>query len=561
MAMVAASVARQSLGRRISVSVVAALAVAMAVAIASIGFYNFKRNDNLVAAQSFTFEARMSAVAGGLMARGETGGLRALAASNRAERDIVSVLILNNSNTVVAQYHREGESIEKLDSVAVSARAADAKPLVAGALDFHGSYIDFLTPIMDPRDPANRLGTLAWRFDLTPWSAASLKETLVIAVIGLCFVLGLAAWLLYLLRRAMHPLAALTGTVQKLKDGQLDVEVPAVSRNDEIGALARIVAEFRDFETERRQIEAARETDAAQKRSEISRRNALVETLSRETGQSLASLDQGSEWLNSSADTLGELATHTVSRVISASQAVRRASGDIISVAQSAEELARSIAGIETQSASMKDIAGTTSQSVRATSLTMGSLAERAREIDEVVGLISAIAGQTNLLALNATIEAARAGEAGRGFAVVAQEVKSLAAQTADATSRITAQIAAVQNAAGQAVSAIGSISTRMDELDAAVTLIAAAMTEQSGTTSEIARSVSAAASAASEADREFEALESSAGETDSAAIGVRVAAEAVAAETATIRASVRHFLADVGAVRSASAERDADAA
>ena len=44
--------------------------------------------------------------------------------------------------------------------------------------------------------------------------------------------------------------------------------------------------------------------------------------------------------------------------------------------------------------------------------------------IQEIVGMISAIASQTNLLALNATIEAARAGEAGRGFAIVASESK-----------------------------------------------------------------------------------------------------------------------------------------
>jgi methyl-accepting chemotaxis protein len=67
------------------------------------------------------------------------------------------------------------------------------------------------------------------------------------------------------------------------------------------------------------------------------------------------------------------------------------------------------------------------------------------RVLSEVGGIVESIAGiarQTNLLALNATIEAARAGDAGRGFSIVAAEVKKLAVDTQDATSRARAIIA-----------------------------------------------------------------------------------------------------------------------
>jgi methyl-accepting chemotaxis protein len=363
---------------------------------------------------------------------------------------------------------------------------------------------------------------------------AAITVVLTLVVIGISLLIA---------RRVTEPLNGLAGAMKQLAAGDLDIPALALDRQDEVGAMSRALAVFRDAEAERRQLEAERRREQELK----DRRQAAVETLTRDFNQGvkdvLGVVSASAQDLRTVAQEMSGVAEDTSSRSATVAAAAEQASANVQTVAAAAEQLAASESEISRQVGRSSQVAQEASAEAERITGIVGGLAEATRQIGDVVNLINDIASQTNLLALNATIEAARAGEAGKGFAVVANEVKNLANQTAKATDEITAQIAAVQGATDDAVRAISGIGRTIAEVNEAAAAIATAVEEQGAATREIARNVQEASQGTREVTTSIMHVSAGASQTGGKAAQVTATADQLINRAQELAGEVADFL------------------
>jgi len=331
------------------------------------------------------------------------------------------------------------------------------------------------------------LGETDMREALAPARGLALRTVLIAVVLALAVLVAA----LLLAGGISEPVNSIAALAKEISKGNLTVDLPSVSGQDEIASLNKafrvMLANLKNQVGKLTGGISVLSSAATEISSTVAQVSASISETSAAVAQTTATVEQVKQTAMMSGDRAKKVAKDAP-EVVKISVSGQKATEDTIERMTLIKEQMQSIGE------------------------TVVRLSDQSRAIEGIISTVKDLADQSNLLAVNASIEAARAGDQGKGFAVVANEIKALADQSKEATEQVRAileetrkWISAVVMAAeqgGRAVElgmrksaaardAIEVLAASVASAAKAATLIGAASDQQSAGVEQVANAMS----------------------------------------------------------------------
>lgn len=377
---------------------------------------------------------------------GETGAMYIVDGEGYTIADVEYDLVLNEENSILQSADDPSlEAFAKADSAAIAGNASFSIVTYDGVSNF--------LYVMPLGDTGWAIGAFAEEQEYVGINKTIAYATVAVTVVALvltCLVMARFATSL------AKPIAEITAISKEIAGGNYNVKIDYVS-GDEIGEMSQ---NFRDMVAANREVIL----DTERCLRELAKGNFMVDTnvdypgvfrnIEQALNEIIRSLSSVMIGIRESSDHVNVGATQVSEASSSLSQGASEQAAAVQQLAASVQQITDQVrenataahnaqllitdvrSGIEVSNAEMHSLTDA-----------MEEIAKRADEINNIIKLIDDIAFQTNILALNAAVEAARAGAAGKGFSVVADEVRSLAAKSADSVRETSVLIEACNEA------------------------------------------------------------------------------------------------------------------